>query len=150
MVTVSDQIVRAVHDAIYYAMVTRGTPPTAADLARECRVSPLMAKEALRVLADQRLIILKPGTSDLWAAPPFSVSATRFLVRSGQRTWFGACAWDAFGVAAAVHKDATIEAECGASGEPMSCGVRGGRAWGSGVVHLLVPAKKFWDDIVFT
>jgi hypothetical protein len=29
----------------------------------------------------------------------------------------------------------------------LPCGVRGGRAYGDGVVHPLVPAAHFWDDI---
>ena len=64
--------------------------------------------------------------------------------------YFGVCAWDAFGIAAALHADARIEARCAWSGDPMACGVEHGRAYGRGLVHLLVPAAHFWDDIVFT
>jgi hypothetical protein len=53
-------------------------------------------------------------------------------------------------VAAALHTDARIDAACAWSGDPIVCGVERGRAYGGGVIHLLVPAAHFWDDIVFT
>jgi Alkylmercury lyase len=96
------------------------------------------------------VIVLRPGTLDLWAAPPFSAGPTGFRVRSGNRSLFGTCAWDAFGVPAALHADADVEASCPSSGEPIRCGVRGGRAFGDAVIHLLVPAAQFWDDVIYT
>ena len=83
-------------------------------------------------------------------APPFSAAATSFQVNVGAQSYFGSCAWDAFGIPAALHADARIEATCAWSDEPMVCGVSQGREYGGGVVHLLVPAAHFWDDIVFT
>jgi hypothetical protein len=43
-----------------------------------------------------------------------------------------------------------FEAACAWSGEPIQCGVEHGRAYGDGVIHLLVSAARFWDDIAYT
>ena len=65
-------------------------------------------------------------------------------------SWYAPCAWDAFGIPAALKRDAAIDARCAWSGEPIACGVEGGAAYGDGVIHLLVPAARFWDDIAYT
>jgi hypothetical protein len=49
-----------------------------------------------------------------------------------------------------AEADADIDARCGWSDEPIACGVTAGRAYGDGVIHLLVPAAHFWDDIGYT
>jgi hypothetical protein len=94
--------------------------------------------------------VLEPGTTTIRFAAPFSAVPTGFRVHVGARSYLGACAWDAFGIAAALHADARIETRCGWSDEPMTCGVEHGREYGGGIVHLLVSAAHFWDDIVFT
>ena len=71
-------------------------------------------------------------------------------MRVAERPYFGACAWDAFGIPAALKADARIEAACAWTAEPLPCGVESGRAYGAGVIHLLVPAAHFWDDIAYT
>ena|SRR5436309_2690729 len=140
----------SVRQAIYDAIVTRGRVPAAAEVAQTCGISPEQAEDAFRALAAAHVIVLRPGTLDLWAAPPFSAVANGFRVRSGNRSLFGTCAWDAFGVPAALHADADVEASCPSSGQPIRCGVRRGRAFGDGVIHLLVPAARFWDDVIYT
>ncbi len=83
--------------------------------------------------------------------PPFSAVATPFRTSvAGGASWHAPCAWDAFGIPAALGRDATIEARCAWSGEPIDCGVRNGRSYGDGIIHLLVPAARFWDDITYT
>ena len=107
-------------------------------------------EDAYRALADAHVIILMPDSVDIWAAPPFAAVPTAFRVSSGRRTWFAPCAWDSFGIPAATGVDVEIEARCAWDREPMTCGVHDGRARGEGVVHLLVPAARFWDDIRYT
>ena len=55
---------------------------------------------------------------------------TAFRVRAGRSSWYAPCAWDAFGVPAALDCDARVEASCAWSGEPIPCGVEHGRAYG--------------------
>ena len=105
---------------------------------------------AYRALADAHVIVLLPGTLEVAWAPPFSLVPTPFRSKAGDSSWYAPCAWDAFGIPAALNCDAVIDAACAWSGEPIDCGVEQGRAYGEGVIHLLVPAARFWDDIAYT
>ena len=139
-----------VRKVVYGAIVRSGQAPSAASVAAGARLSLDEASSALRALADAHVIVLGQDGESIRFAPPFAGDKTRYRVRSGRRCWFAPCAWDAFGIPAALHTDAAIEAYCAHSGEPIECGVRGGTSYGKGVVHLLVPAARFWDDIVYT
>ena len=139
-----------VRQAIYGVFAERGVAPTRADVARICNLGPSAVDEAYRTLADAHVIVLAPGTGELWAAPPFAAFDSAFRVTHGGRSWFGVCAWDAFGIPATLHSDCSIDSTCAWSGAPISCGVRASRAFGDAVIHLLVPAAHFWDDIVYT
>src|SRR5438034_322989 len=81
--------------------------------ASACGLPDTEVAEAFRTLAAGHVIVLLPNSVDLWAAPPFSTAPTGFCVRSGGQTWFAVCAWEAFGIPAALGRDAVIEAACG-------------------------------------
>ena len=145
-----ESLIRTVRLAIYGAIEATGHAPACADLARAHGLDAAAVEVAYRALADAHVIVLQAGTVDVRWAPPFSAVPTAFRVRAGRSSWHAPCAWDAFGVPAALDCDARIEASCAWSGEPMPCGVEHGRAYGAGVIHLLVPAAHFWDDIAYT
>ncbi len=67
-------------------------------------------------------------------------------------TWTGTCCWDALGIPGALHADGRIATECACCGEELELSVRDGSlAEGSDLLcHVLVPAKRWWDDIGFT
>jgi len=142
-----DAIVRR---AIYSAIVASGRPPTAAELAASLAVNAASVVASYRRLADAHVVVLQPGSVEVAWAPPFSALPTPFRVSTVSGAWHAPCAWDAFGIAAALKQDAEIDARCAWSGEPVACGVDQGAAYGAGVIHLLVPAAHFWDDIHFT
>ena len=82
---------------------------------------------------------------------PFSAVPTAYRVHAGGRWWYGNCAWDAFGICAALHADGRVETSCPDCGERLTFELRDGRP--DDVValfHCLVPAAHWWDDIVFT
>jgi hypothetical protein len=61
------------------------------------------------------------------------------------------CAWDAFGICSAFGVDGRIETSCPDCGDPIVVEVRGERPDDESLVfHCLVPAARWWDDIVFT
>src|SRR3989442_1272457 len=91
-------------------------------------------------MAHGHVIVLESGTTTIRAAPPFSAVPTPFLVRSGASAWYAPCAWDSFGIPAALKHGALIEARCAWSGDPLPCGVEHGGSYGDGFIHLLVPA----------
>ncbi len=139
-----------VRNAIYSAIVDSGRAPEVAELSRRLGLDERSVADACRALADAHVIVLRPGSLDIAWAPPFSVGPTSFRVSTATASWFAPCAWDAFGIPAAVKHDADIDARCAWSDEPIACGVKDGRAYGDGVIHLLVPAAHFWDDIGYT
>jgi hypothetical protein len=73
------------------------------------------------------------------------------LVRIGEKAYDANCVWDGFGIAAALHQDALIEAADGYSGEPLTMEVRGGQVVPRPyAAHFAVPAAKWWADIIYT
>lgn len=141
---------RHVRTAIYAEIVRSGRAPAAAELVPTLGLSEGAIADAFRALADAHVIVLRPGTVDIAWAPPFSAIPTPFSAVSDSSSWYAPCAWDAFGIPAALKGDAAIDARCAWSGEPIACGVAHGRAYGDAVIHLLVPAAHFWDDIAYT
>lgn len=82
---------------------------------------------------------------------PFSAVPSAHRVRAGGRWWYASCAWDAFGICAALHVDGRIETSCADCGEPIAVGVRDERPDDERLLfHCLVPAAGWWDDIVYT
>jgi hypothetical protein len=151
MPEIGDALIRTVRVAIYTGILETGAAPAPADVARAENLPKRAVEDAYRALAASHVIVLHPLTLDIWSAPPFSAVATAFRATvAGGASWHAPCAWDAFGIPAALGRDATIEARCAWSGEPIDCGVRHGRSYGDGIIHLLVPAARFWDDIRYT
>jgi hypothetical protein len=84
-------------------------------------------------------------------ANPFSAVPTRFRVHAGGRSWFANCAWDAFGICAALDVDGEIQTSCPDCGEAIEVSVVDRRPDDENLLfHCLVPARAWWDDIVFT
>ena len=139
-----------VRNRIYARIVEQGAAPTPTDVAATTGLDIAEVAAIYQALADGHVIVLRPGSLEVVWAPPFSVVPTPFRTEAGGASWWAPCAWDAFGIPAALKRDAAIEARCAGSGGPLTCGVRDGRAYGDAVIHLLVPAAHFWDDIFFT
>jgi hypothetical protein len=102
-------------------------------------------------LAAKRVLVLESDGSSIRMAPPFSGVSTQHVVIAEGTRYHANCAWDALGVPAALHRPGEVRSRCEQSGEPLrlSVGVRGPEP-SSWVFHCLVPAAKWWDDIVFT
>jgi len=78
-------------------------------------------------------------------ANPFSAVPTPYRVQAAGRWWYGNCAWDAFGICAALGVDGRIEHR------DIVVEVRDRRPDDEALVfHCLVPAAHWWDDIVYT
>jgi len=84
-------------------------------------------------------------------APPFSGVPTQHAVIVDGIRYHANCAWDAFGIPAALHRPARVESRCEQSGEPFALQLEGERPGPSEWrFHCAVPAARWWDDIVFT
>jgi hypothetical protein len=142
----------AVKMNIYETIAWITQAPTSADVAVALSTSPEEVEAAFDRLHKKRLLVPEPGDpSRIRMAPPFSGIETSFRVKMQDKVYFANCAWDALGIAAALHADAIIEASDGYSGEPMMLAVRNRQPVPqSCVIHFAVPVAHWWDDIIYT
>ena len=137
---------------IYFSVVANGRPPTTAEASAALGMSPDEIAAAYRRLHDAHALVLHPDTNDVWMANPFCFGPTPHQVRAGGRSWTGTCCWDSLGIPAALHVDGHIATQCACCGERMELEVHAGElVVGADLLcHVLVPARRWWDDIGFT
>jgi len=141
-----DELDIELRNCTYARFVELGRAPAASELGH-----PDEVVAGWRRLHDAHALVLNPATDELRMANPFSAIPTAFRVRARDRWWYGNCAWDAFGICAALHADGRIETSCPDCGERLAVDVRGERPDDASLLfHCLVPARHWWDDIVFT
>jgi hypothetical protein len=141
---------RVVRYYIYDFVMQEGLPPTAAQTAAALSRTPEEIKASFQRLADSHILVLQKSTGEILMANPFSAVPTPFLVKAGDRSYYGNCIWDAMGVPAMLQRDAAIESSCGCCGTAMSLKVTNGSLENApGVAHFAIPAAHWWDDIVF-
>ena len=138
--------------ALTYALfVELGRAPRAPEVAERGGLAVEEVGAGWRTLHDQHALVLDPESGEIRMANPFSAVPTPYRVHAGGRWWYANCAWDSFGICAALATDGRIETACGDCGEPVTILVRDQRPDVSELVfHCLVPAAQWWDDIVFT
>ena len=137
---------------VYYSVVANGRPPTTAEAADAFGVSEPEAADSYRRLHDAHALVLFPETTNIWMANPFCFSPTPHRVAAGGRTWTGTCCWDALGIPGALHADGSVETECACCGERLTLTVRDGKLTEGAdlLCHVLVAARRWWEDIGFT
>jgi hypothetical protein len=137
--------------AIYSCFAETGRAPSSGEVAERVHSNLERVLEAYQRLRAQRLLVLEADGSSIRMAPPFSGVPTQHEVEAGGIQYFANCAWDTLGVPAALHKPATIHSRCEQSHEPFHLAVDlEGPEPSDWLFHCLVPAAKWWEDIVFT
>jgi Alkylmercury lyase len=146
-----DTRLRDIRLYIYAQIVETSAAPSVADTARALSCSHEEAEAGYRALADARAIVLRPGSTIIWMAMPFSNMQTAFTVIAGGRAYYANCAWDAFGIPAVLNADARIFTTCPDCGGALERKVVGGNITETrGLVHFALPARRWWDDVGFT
>lgn len=142
---------RDVRAHLYRRFVDDGRPPTAEETAEAFGIPTAEAEESYRRLAESRMIVLHPGTVDLWMVNPLSAVPTGFVVETAEGKRFdGVCAWDAPGVLAMLETDGRVLTSCPDCDEPLTMEVREGDLQPlEAVAHFSVPAARWWEDIGF-
>ena len=134
----------------YRLFVTLGRAPTATEVAEFVGSAHDAVLDGWRRLHAAHALVLDDDDA-IRMANPFSAVPTAFQVHTDERAWFANCAWDAFGICAALHVDGRIDTSCADCGEPLSVAVHDGRPDDPSLLfHCPVPARRWWDDIVFT
>ncbi len=140
-----------IRNHVYHRFVDTGRAPHVGDVAAELDLSREDVEAALRRLHDAHALVLEPGRLEILMLNPFSCVPTPHRVEAAGRWWYANCAWDAFGICAALHTDGRIETACADCGRPLTISVRDERSDDDTLLfHCLVPARQWWDDIVFT
>jgi len=131
---------------------TPAATPFTETCAPTSAVPATQIEDSYRRLHEAHAFVLFPDTSDVWMAHPWCFSPTPHRVEAAGRVWTATCAWDALGIPGTLHGDGRIESECACCGEPVTLVVRDGVVADGGdlLVHLLVPVRRWWEDIGFT
>jgi hypothetical protein len=101
-------------------------------------------------LAAARILVLEPGSGEIDMAIPFAGVPRSNWVEIGERRYEANCAWDTLGILAALGEDGRGRALCPDCDEPLEVELRQGAIHGDVLVHFVVPAARWWDDIRFT
>jgi hypothetical protein len=140
-----------VRNTTYRLFVDVGRAPTAQEVADDAGHALSEVEASWRRLHEQHALVLERDRPSLRMANPFSAVPTRFTVHANDRWWHANCAWDAFGICAALHADGHISTTCPDCGEPLEIDVVEMLPGDTTLLfHSLVPASRWWDDIVFT
>ncbi len=146
-----DQTLVELRNATYARFVELGRAPTAAEMARSMQRGVDDVIAGWRRLHDAHALVLNAAGAEIRMAHPFAAAPTAYLVRTPGRSWYANCAWDAFGILAALHVDGRIDCSCPDCGEPVSMEVADAQPDRRDLLyHCLVPARSWWDDIAFT
>jgi hypothetical protein len=147
----TEEFDREVRRTVYDVTVRRGRPPALAEAAAALRVPVSEVGEAFRRLAAGRVLVLQPEGGEIGMAGPFSAVPTPFVVELPEYSCHGNCIWDALGIAAMTGQDARIRTACADCGTAMEVRVANGTLqYTEGLAHFAVPARHWWDEIVFT
>jgi hypothetical protein len=138
--------------AVLERTIASGQVPTAGEIATELDLPLAMVQEAYARLGESHVFVCEPGDpSRLRMANPFSAVPTPFKVSARDGSYYGNCVWDSLGIVSLLGGEGTVETSCPDCGEPMWLRVEGGElVEPGGIVHFGVPARHWWDDIVFT
>jgi hypothetical protein len=143
-----DQEVRL---AVYRHFVSTGAAPDAPALAAPLALTPEQAEASLRRLGSQHVLVLEESTCRIRMAMPFSGVPTAYRVETARGAWWANCGWDALGIPAMLNEDARIITRCQDCEAPLSLTLEHGQLRErEGVLHFLVPAARWWEDIGFT
>lgn len=146
---------RRVRDLVYQTFADQGRAPSVAELARITETTVDAVQQHLNDLADAHALVLTPDRDAVRMAHPFTAAPLAFVVTPvdghDDRRWWGGCAWDSFGISAALHLDVRIDTAC------PHCGAAISVVSGPGipppaepVVRFPLPAAQWWDDVVGT
>lgn len=142
---------KEVRRLIFDTLMRTGRAPSSAEVASSLAAPQESVRASFQRLADAHMLLLQRASSEILMAGPFSAVPTPFQVQSGGVSYWGNCIWDALGIPAMLHQDALITTACGDCGEAMQLTIDGGNlAPADGIIHFAIPARRWWDNLVYT
>ena len=136
---------------LYTTFLATGRCPSVAEMAAEFATSPAQVAAALRRMHDAHMLVLQPSGEVLMANPLSAVPTPFPVLLSDGRMFYGNCIWDALGILAMVGSEGSIPTTCGDCGDALTVKVENGQAHCADPVqlHFALPARQWWDNIVF-
>src|SRR2546430_9449898 len=113
---------RWIRNLVYRRFIELGRAPTLAELTDDLGGD---AEPALQRLHEAHALVLEPDRAEIRMANPFSAVPTPHRVEAGGRSWYGNCAWDAFGIPAALHFDGRVPSTSSDCVVPIVMAIRG-------------------------
>ena len=141
---------KRVRREVYDFTLRRGIPPGSANVAEALSVARQVVRDSFSRLATAHVLVLQPESGEILMANPFSAVPTPFRVEVAGFVAYGNCIWDSLGIPAMLKADAIIDSSCGDCGTAMQIAVSDGEVSGDGLLHFAIPARDWWNDIVFT
>ena len=136
---------------IYQHFVSTARPPSVDETADHFLISTEQAAALYQELGRRHAIFLDLETHAIRMANPFSAIPTAFQVHAQGHTYWANCAWDVLGIPAALNSDATIQASCAETGQPITLTVQNNRVTHHGErIHFMLPFSRWYDDLIFT
>jgi Alkylmercury lyase len=137
--------------AVYRYFADRAEAPPLGDMARTMRATPADVKAGYQRLYARRMLVPMADGESIRMAPPFSGIPTQHVVRARGKEYFANCAWDSFGIPAALQAEGDVLSRCEQSGEPLRIHLGSdGPPTSTWLFHVAVPAAHWWRDIVYT
>src|SRR5258708_4336862 len=137
--------------AIYRHFAETGQRPSLEVVAELVGADATSVRDAYVRLSAQRVLVLEPDGESIRMAPPFSGVPTQHVVIVDDTRYFANCAWDSFGIPAALHRPGRVHPRCEQSGEPLSLEICLEGApplrW---LFYFLFSAARWWGDIFFS
>lgn len=136
---------------IYDHLIAHGVAPSCAEMGDAFGETAASVRDQLATLRIGKTVLVHPTTRELWMVGPFSAAPTNYRLTDGSTTWFANCAWDMFGVATLVGRPIRAEVPCVDCDEPLSVHCDPAEPPKEPfVVHFLLPARRWYEDIGFT
>lgn len=147
-----DDLIWKVRAFVYGWFAENAGAPEVHNIAENFDISPERAGDALTSLHERHALFLEPGTTSIRMASPFSAVPTPYKTTIRGKSYWANCAWDSLGIPAALHApDAEIDSICTSTGDPIRFEVRAGQVRDTGaVVHILLPYRSWYEDLVHT
>lgn len=134
---------RTVRARIYQLFVDQVRTVDSAVLAQALDTDESAVSDSLARLVDEHRIALTDGGA-VRMAHPFSGVRTAYSSHIENRWWSANCAWDSLAILSLLG-----DGEAHGPND-LVWKVEGGVVTPAGIVHLVVPARSFWDDVAFT
>lgn len=136
---------------IYEEIFANGTPPASGRIGAQFGVDSGEARASLAAMKIGKTVLPHPKSGEVWMAGPFAASPTNYEVMREGKRWWTNCAWDMLGAAALVGYPATVRGSCEECGDPFSLRIDSrDQVMPNWFVHVLVPARQWYDDVGFT